>query len=969
MFFLPQSDPRIFALPVGCDFSRAFIDGLTTRLKGAPPEAWAGVMILVNTRRAQRRLEALLMEAGPRLLPDIKVISDIGAAPGAPTSQSRFLRHLALSDLVAAFLEAEPDMAPKTAMFGLAESLADLQDEMAGEGVDFEALHGINTEGLSAHWTRCLTFLDILERYQATLPEKMLAGAEAQQRAAVESLAAHWEQTPPDGPVILAGSTGSRATTALLMQAVAALPQGAVVLPGYDYTTPRDLWPQMGEEHPQFGFAELSATLGFDPANVPLWHNVTGQNTARNALVSLALRPAPVTPHWLDEAPLLAESLPDATAQMTLLSAPDARMEATALAVCLREALERGQKAALVTPDRNLTRRVTAQLDRWGILPDDSAGHPGKLTPPGVFLRMVAQGLGQPLAPVNLMEILKHPLCASDDKDTRKTHLRLARSFEAKALRGGAVGLDLTGFLRWKEKTEGGADWLARIAQTLLLLESVNPRPLADWAALHKETAEGLSGAGLWEKEAGREVAKVFDTLALGADHETPYSAGQYRALFISILERIEVRDDPLQAHPDIAIWGTLEARVQSVDLVIVAGLNEGTWPKLSGHDPWMNRDMRRQVGLTLPERRIGLSAHDFQQALGAKEVVISRSLRDGEAPSVASRWVLRLQNLIGGMQGGSKALADMTARGALLLALAASLDRPASPPQPEKRPCPAPPLAARPRRLSVTKVEDLIRDPYTVYARYVLGLRPLDPLIPVADARMRGNVLHAALERFVVASKTGLPKNPEHLYNQCIDAALQANVPWPATRALWRHHFIRARNFFLESEAARRRIGAPYATEITGARVVHGEAFDLTLTAKADRIDITPSGGAIIYDYKAGNPEAKAKIKAFKVQLPLEGAIAEAQGFEGLNADHVAGLSLLYFGSKAGELEFEPEDPVMVDVWRRVAGFLSLYQRAETGYGARLRPELIFFEGDYDHLSRRGEWPDDAPLVAEIVQ
>ncbi len=962
MLFSPQTSPRIFALPVGCDFSKAFVNGLEARLNGATPEAWAQITILVNTQRAQRRLHEILAARGACLLPDIKVISDLGNGPDAPKAKARFERHLALADLVGAFLEAQPELGPKPAMFGLADSLADLQDEMAGAGIGFEDLQQIDVQGLSSHWARNLAFLDILNRFEANLPEQVLCGGEARLKAAVEALVAGWEAAPPNGPVIVAGSTGSRVVTATLMAAVASLPQGAVVLPGYDYTSPQDLWPQLGEEHPQFGFAELSARIGFDPAAVPEWHPQPAQNPARNAVLSLALRPAPVTPHWLDEAPKLAASLPEAMARVSLLNAPDARAEAMAIALRLRKALALGQKAALVTPDRNLTRRVSAELTRWGIAPDDSAGHPGKLTAPGVFLRMVAAALGRSLAPVNLMEILKHPLCGK----VRGAHLALSRQFESEALRGGPLVLDLAAFAGWAAKVEGAEPWLAGLQTALAPTENPAPRALKDWAELHRQTAEALAGAGLWEKEAGREVIKVFDTLALGDSHQALYNAAQYRALFSTVLERIEVRDDPLQAHPDIAIWGTLEARVQSVDLVIVAGLNEGIWPKLSGHDPWLNRDMRRQVGLMLPERQIGLSAHDFQQALGAGEVLISRSVREGEAPSVASRWVMRLQNLLGGMEGGKEVLASMEARGNALLALAATLDRPEGQPTPAKRPCPAPPLNARPKKLSVTRIETLIRDPYAIYASHVLRLYPLDPLVPEPNFLMRGNVVHDTLERFVTASMDGLPDDPAQLYDDCVEAAL-AGVPWPSFRAKWRHHLRQAKAFFLESEAARRAQGQPFALEITGAREVKGQAFDVMLTGKADRIDIGAGGTAMIYDYKAGNPESLKKIKAFNVQLPLEGAIAEAQGFKGLKAQHVGALELVYLGKKTGIIRFEGDDPVMVDVWRRVVGFLNEYQLPEKGYAARLRPELISHDSDYDHLARRGEWADDEAPVAEV--
>ena len=300
-------------------------------------------------------------------------------------------------------------------------------------------------------------------------------------------------------------------------------------------------------------------------------------------------------------------------------------------------------------------------------------------------------------------------------------------------------------------------------------------------------------------------------------------------------------------------------------------------------------------------------------------------------------------------------------------MALANGLDQPAQRIAPAPRPCPAPPLAARPRRLSVTGIESLIRDPYAIYARHVLRLYPLEALTPDASPRMRGNGMHQVLEQFLQASHEALPENPEALYDQCVEAVLLAEVPWPSIRALWRNHYQAARGFFLETEATRRSLGRPFATEIKGARIIKGQAFEVELTAKADRIDISPGGGARIYDYKTGNPPSLKQIKSFSVQLPLEGMIADAQGFKGLNARHTEALELIYLGGKGRVIALDPEDDVMADIWERVVGFIDAYQRVNTGFAARLRPELIGFDGDYDHLSRRGEWQDDDPFEVEV--
>src|SRR5207247_10922809 len=98
--------------------------------------------------------------------------------------------------------------------------------------------------------------------------------------------------------------------------------------------------------------------------------------------------------------------------------------------------------------------------------------------------------------------------------------------------------------------------------------------------------------------------------------------------------------------HPRLSIWGPLEARLQRADLLVLGGLNEGTWPPSVETGPWLNRPMRTALGLPQPERRIGLSAQDFASALAAGRVLLTRAEREGGAPTVPSRWLARLDAL-----------------------------------------------------------------------------------------------------------------------------------------------------------------------------------------------------------------------------------------------------------------------------------------------------------------------------------
>ncbi len=964
--FEPQDTARVFALPLGADFAREFIAGLRNRMSGQPPEAWAKVKIYVNTRRSARRLEELLAADGAMILPDIRVITALASDPMVPVPRAvpPLRRRLILAQLVARFIEQEPDIAPKSALFDLADSLGELIDLLHGEGLTMAALAKIDVEDHSAHWARALRFLEILTTYWHEGRAGLLDGEE-RQRAAAAFYAAEWAANPPDHPILVAGSTGSRGATAIFMEAVSKLPQGAIILPGYDYDAPPNIWDSADLDHPQFGFKQLREKIGFGTPS--RWITCDVPAPERNALVSLALRPAPVTDQWLSEGPALAATMPVACKNLTLLEAPGNRDEADAIAIRLRQAIEDGQTAALVSPDRNLTRRVTSVLARWNIVPDDSAGQPLPLTPPGIFFRAVIHAAAGDLSPANLLAILKHPLCGG--VAARGTHLKMVRQLEHSYLRGGPPHIDWDDIANWANgQDEDIQVWVGWLQKIFTLLAQLAPQNLRTWLEHHRIIAMGLSAGfqdetpPLMDKNAGKAVQAAIDAMMAESDAAGILDLAAYQALFSSVLQQTETHEDAFLPHPSIAILGTLEARVQSADLVILGGLNEGIWPKLPEPDPWLSRNMRAQIGLPLPERQTGLSAHDFQQAIAAKDVVLSRAIRDGEAQTVAARWIIRLTNLMTGLTGGVQELENMKSRGRKLLMLADAMNRPGAAILPAARPSPSPPIAARPEQLSVTRIETLIRDPYAIYADKVLGLRKLDPLGKEADALERGVTLHKVMEAFVEATKDELPENAEQVFVETAKSIL-SDVPWPSTRQFWLARLSKIAPWFVEGERVRRSRGNPSKTEISGSRRQAG----FTLTANADRIDVTATGVAI-YDYKSGSLPSKKQIKEFAVQLPLEGAIAQSGGFDGLGAAHDVYLELIGLGSGGKELslDFAPDD--IAQSWENLLALVQAYGQRAKGYTARARSELLTYKSDYDHLARFGEWQDGDPfIVAEV--
>ena len=776
---------------------------------------------------------------------------------------------------------------------------------------------------------------------------------------------------PPQDPIIVAGSTGSRGATMRLIEAVAALPKGMIVLPGFDFDMPDSVWsdlsdPMTAEDHPQFRFRVLADRLGIAPADVRRWPGISAPRPTRNAIVSLALRPAPVTDQWLAEGPDLPDIV-SAMADVTLVEASSMRDEALAIAMRLRQAAEEGRTAALITPDRMLSRQVSAALDRWRIIPDDSAGTPLHLSAPGRFLRHVAGLMQGDLTAEALLTLLLHPLTHS--ASDRGPHMMHAHALEMYIRRNGMPFPDAETLRDWAVGQDDPlvAKWGKWVVNCLAGQKTAGEMPLSDWVAAHVTLVEHIAagpdgtGAGaLWNEAAGEKARAVIDALIAEADAGGPMSASEYADMFDAILARDEVRDSRTP-NPRVLIWGTLEARVQGAEVLILGGLNEGSWPEMPPADPWLNRRMRNDAGLLLPERRIGLSAHDFQQAIAAPEVWLTRSIRSDDAQTVASRWLNRLGNLLGGLpgQGGQKALDEMRARGQLWLDRARQLEEPDKAP-PAPRPSPRPPVSARPRRLSVTAVKRLIRDPYAIYAAQVLRLKPLDPLVRAPDALMRGIITHSVMEAFM----TKVRENPAALDPRQLmaiaDSVLARHVPWPDTRALWRARMARVAEGFVEDETQRLINATPAAFEVKGRRDMTRLGF--SLSAKADRIDHGDDGTLRIYDYKTGQPPTGPQQRHFDKQLLLEAAIAEVGGFEGIAPAAVTRAAYIGLGSKPGEFPAPMDEEPPAVTWTRFERLVSAYFSPEQGYTARRAMFSDDDRGDYDQLARFGEWDVTTP-------
>ncbi len=979
--------PEIYTIPAGVPFADALAQGVLSQYADSDPLTLSTLIILLPTRRAVRAVrEAFLRVSGgaAMLLPQMRALGDAdaedlafgieggGDVAGAdaldlPPPIAPVRRQFLLMQLINAWGNACDVHYPPASTARLAAELArfldQIQTEQLAGHLQQTALGALAPGGFAAHWQETLEFLKIItSAWPDMLRDEGALDPAAHRNAMLRALSARWQANPPQGPVIAAGSTGSVPATAELLEIISRMPLGMLVLPGLDQTLDAESWQCLDPGHPQYGLARLLTRLGIDRDHVRLWpgHSFT-VNPARAALLSEALRPAETTDAWREAAQRLQPQLSAALHGLSRIEAPAPREEAASIALAMREVLEiPGKTAALVTPDRGLARRVAVELGRWGIEADDSAGVPLAQTSVMVFIRALAAMVADGFAPVPLLAANKHPLAAAGLNPAQWRSQ--TRDFERRALRGprpapGIAGLYAAG---GEESPHPFVDRLAERVAPLIKCIELDNCPFADYQDALLETAENLAAtqdetgaARLWRGDDGDAAARFFADLREHANICNAMAPAAFPALLDALLEGQAVRPRYGQ-HPRLFIWGPLEARLQHADRIILGGLNEGVWPATVNVDPWLSRPMRQRFGLPAPERRIGLAAHDFVQAASGPDVILTRSRKQDGAPAVPSRWWLRIENLLMGL-GAQSALdgnipwTDWAAR----------LDTPSSV-TPQQAPRPRPPAATRPRSLSVSDIAILIRDPYAIYARHVLGLRALDPLDTEIGAAERGTVIHKILEKFVRAHQGQLVLGDlaalRDIGRQHFDALLSR----PGVRAFWKPRFDDISGWFLNWDMQNRQKGAtPIGLEVPGEREFMAPAGPFRVRAIADRIDRTASGGLAIYDYKTGYNPSKQQIEAgFAPQLPLEGAIAQAGGFSGIAPGEIAKLALLRIRGiePAGE-EKEIPCEAIEKAWQGLCDLIAHFDDPGTAYVSRRAPMFTRDNGAYDHLARVREW------------
>jgi len=992
--------PSVYSIDAGLPFAEQLARGLMTI--ATSPQQLARALVLVPSRRSGQALQSAFLAASDgaaMLLPRMVPIGDIGdeshqgdpidalfdeTAPNLPPAITKMRRQLLLAELLRHFRLGDHFPTQSQALL-LADALAQLLDQFYNADASVAALRDLLPDAFSAHWQDILTLLTILiDRWPAILAAEGVMDAVDRRNQLIRWQAQRWQHTQPSNLIVVAGSTGSIKATRDLIATVAALPNGYVVLPGLDREA-GDQWADIAADsnHPQHALAELLDALAIAPDAVRDWPAmpaVSKGQQQRRQLMREMFRPAASTAAWQRLGD--REDLPGYAALQSLkiLTARDRREEANLIALSLREVLEVPHKtAALITPDRQLAELVIADLQRWHITIEDSAGQPLALTPTGRFLQLLANAVADDMAPLQLLALLKHPYAAGG-MAVGQFRENLAR-LELTVLRGarprfvGIDGLvaaapteDLKSFVRqsigaplaplctaWTSPNPTLASLIAALAETAELLAADAPD-----ANLPEATASqpdrGRGALRLWDGADGKLAARLIADMEIdgrdcGMDAaDLPQIIGQ-----IFEAETVHPHGTP---HPRLAILGAVEARMQSADRLVVAGFNEGNWPPRPTADPWMNNAMRKAVGLPPHNWRTGLSAHDVYMALCANEVVVTRAAKQDNTATIKSRWLQRFEVVVDAL-GLQKHIDTGDQEHQWLGQL-----HPDVTPAPVTRPMPCPPLAARPRQFSATEIDLWVTDPYAVYAKKILNLKPLDPIDRPPDAALRGSIIHAALaefsKRFAVA---GLPDDALAELLLCGRAAFADYMSQPSVRYFWWPRFEIIAAWVSEEENRRRQAGLQeiYA-EIKGAIDLNGPLGKLKLTARADRLERYQDNSWHIIDYKTGSTPSQTEVReGARNQLSVEALIAAEGGFDNAPAGDVSGLEYWHIsGSRTQPATIKSMDNTGFDPVKMRADLEALvaaYDDDSTCYLSEPVPSRVPPYRPYKHLARCREW------------
>ncbi len=967
----------IYTFPSNASFSTSLAHYLLSQFEQTP-EGIAAVRLFLPSRRSSMALRDAMLSLSPTsavLLPQLIPLGDVD-------EEELLVQHWVEKEIIQAVLDLPPPISaaerqlllmqliqqrspagtyiPTTTATRLAMSLAELMDDCSRYGVAFNTIHTLVPEEYAEHWQHTLNFLELVfNDWPKMLAKRGLSDPIAHRSQLLYLLSQAWEKVPPSFPVIAAGSTGSMPATAALLKTISNLERGMVILPGLDTSLPASCWLNITETHPQFVLKQLLHKLDITREHVTMLAPAEPQTctVTRSLTLQQALLPAENTSMWAAEANQPAQNIQ----HMHLLECATIHEEALVIATLLREALEIPDKtAALITPDRILARQVSAQLQRFGIHIDDSAGMPLWDTAPAIFMRLILQCITENFSGHSLLSLLKHPLCSLNI--TPAECRQLARDIEILLFRQLQQSSGLQTVIQRLQQAENASAemltamrFLEHAFQPLISLSTGGN--LQDMVAAHLQVTDALSNTQtIWSSPAGEQLSKQMAEITMAAATYGTIAMHDYTAVFASLLQHATFRPS-YGTTPRLHILSPVEARMQVLDRAILGGLNEGCWPADPEISPWLNRSMQHMLGLPIAERRTGQSAHDFMMLSHTSEVFYTRASKVGGTPTIASRWLQRLQAYLTCQKQALSTHHPVLDWVKALMAQQVENITPLAPPTP------APSADARPDSISVTDIETLLSDPYAVYAKHTLQLRELDTIERQPDMKDYGSFIHKALELY-----TDHPKHADiKRLLACGQEALAPYYHFTIARHYWWPRFEHLAMWVVEQEKQKKQISRIEAEkQCRWSCIVDSDHYPaIQLHTRIDRIEYSTEGKLTLIDFKTGAPPPESQvIEGISWQLPLEALILSHEN-ETTPLPKSAIASLQYW-KLAGKEETniitsiptkKPMEIMLEDIEAKLFALLAAYADAKQPYLVTPLEAYAPKFPRYAHLEREDEW------------
>ena len=999
---MTSSHNNIYTIPASVSFSDSLVEWLIENAH-TTNQPLSNYLVLLPTRRACRTVQEAFLrktDGEPLLLPRLHPLGDVNdeelmintgrnIIEDIPPAIPAVKRQIMLTNLIS---KLHPDAGLEQNM-QLAKALMKLMDQVYTEDLDLSLLPKLVEEAeLAENWKITTKFLDILsDNWPDILTQNNYIDEIDRRNRLLNTLNNYWQNTPPNYPIIAAGSTASIPATAKLLQTISNLPKGVLIIPGLDKQISNFGWNKIDEGHPQYTLKKLIGNLNIDRHDIQYISDTKNKISVFEKFMSHAMAPPEYTNQWqkisLDK--IQINALKENLKSIKRYDCDTAEEEAQLISLIIRETIEtQGKTIALVTPDRYLARRAAIACKRWNITVDDSSGIPLKESRPGTFLKLIVDAYLKDFMPLSLLSLLKHELSQGNGFNDYRSAIR---RFDIDVCRG----IKQKGFKGYKEfyqikienekvkskPSENTLEFIKHLETIFAPLIELSPHQyylFDDILQAHLTVAESLASGEandgsslLWQGEAGNALSVFLSDLRQHSHAVGKCTLHEYKIILDQFISTQTVRPR-YGMHPRVMILGQMEARLMQTDTIILSGLNEGVWPANVEHDPWMSRPMRDKFGLPKPERDITLSAHDFVQNICGKDVYITRAKRQEDAPTMPARWLQRIDTLTE-VLGLSP---DLSRQGKHLKFLKILNKNKTIPPI--KRPAPTPPITARPTKMSVTKIEKWRQDPYAIYAQYILGLYKLQDIEPETSIADRGTIIHSIMEIFVNTYPKELPQNTEACFIDVANSVIDDYHLQESEINFWMPRLKKLSRWITDHESIWRQNSRFLKSEIKGNMTLSDDLKNpFILEGIIDRIDLKNTNGLALIDYKsAGTFNKKSITNGDRPQLPLEAMIAENNGFmkHGIKDKKVDEIAywIMTGAKKPGEvttIRDETEIKEILEITKE--GLLSLiriFEEENTPYYAIPDLDNAPRFNDYMHLERVKEWASLNDEIGDVA-